>query len=330
MTSSRILTHSISSHLLPRRSFRTTFRLRAPTTRAATSVIARKTVLASTLHINPLGYPAAEPSRSIHPNFSPFSKPPFQCRRQFHNSQPLSFFDKPPSLLPWTIIAVCSSCFAYAKWAQIQLSQHGNDAPTKIIRRNFFDSLTNLREGRWWTLLTSSIMHTEAGHLLLNMFCLLVFGTDAVSSLGAGALVVTWVGAGVFGSAASLIHEKIREKKTAKSKANGVLSGDETKSHESIGSLGASGSIYGIFALLTCLLPRLPKVLVWAPVKFPAWWLLAGNAGFSVAAMHFGWLQGDGHDAHLGGMLFGVLYSVFLRSRFEGGLKSWMALKLFR
>ena len=162
------------------------------------------------------------------------------------------------------------------------------------------------------------------------MFCLLEWGTSVVSLLGAPALAVTWVGAGVFGSVAGLIYDKMIENKTAKSKANGSLSGDDTESHVHTGGLGASGSIYGIFALFTCMVPHVSMNLPMVPGSFPPWWLLAGSAGFSVAAMQFQWLPNVGHAAHLGGMLFGVLYSVFVRGRLNGGLKSWISLKLFR
>lgn len=336
MASSRMLTGSISSHLLPRRSFRTqsfTFTIphsRAPATHAATSIVARKTVPASTPQINPLGRPAARPSRSLHPNSSPFIQPPFRFRRQFHKGQPLSFFDRQPSFLPWTIIALCGSCFVYAKWTQIRLKIYHDSAPDQTIRRNFLTSLANYREGRWWTLLTPNFMHFEIWHFAVNMYAFFSFGTDAVSLLGPQALVVTWIGAGVFSSVAYLISKKIQENQTAKSKSKGSLSGDETKTYEDIGSLGASGSVYGVLTLLACMVPRSPMQLAMLSASFPLWWGVVGSAGFSIAAMQFGWLPGVAHDAHLGGMLFGALYFVFLRARMKGGLKSWIGLQLFK
>lgn len=323
MASSRLLTDSISSHLLPRHSSRTSFLVptilssRVPAIRVATSVITRKTITAWKLQINPLGHPAARPSRSPHPNFSPFFQPPIRFRRQFHNGQLLSFFETQPSFFPCAIMVVCSSCLFYMKWAQNQLRQHRNAAPLERLLRNFFNSLTNYREGRWWNLLTATIMHRTTWHFMMNMICLWEWGTTVVSLLGAPALVVTWVGAGVFASAAGLIYDKMIENKTARSKANGSLSEDDAKIHVQYGGLGASGSIFGIFALLTCMGPHVSMSIPMQRRLYPSWWLLAGSAGFSAAAMQFEWLPDVGHAAHLGGMLFGVLFSVFMRARLK-------------
>lgn len=336
MASFRMLTHSTCSHLLPRHSFRTQIRDFAiahsctPAIRAPISVTARKTVPAIAHQINLLGNSTARPSRSLYFNVSSSFQFPFQCRRLLHNGQRPSFFDRRPSFLPWTIIVVCGSCFVYSIWARAQLENHGNVAPLKSIRRNFISSLTNYREGRWWTLLTPTVMHLMPLHLLINMYCFLGFGTSVVQLLGARPLLVTWVGAGVFSSVASLIHEKWKETKAAKKKSDGFSRKDESESDKSRGGLGASGSILGMFALLTCMVPNMPMQIMMIPVSIPAWRLLAGGAVFSLAALQFGWLPGFGHDAHLGGMLFGVLYFVFLRTRGKGGLKSLIAMKFLR
>ena len=141
--------------------------------------------------------------------------------------------------------------------------------------------------------------------------------------------MVTWIGAGVFASAASLIHEKMKEGKTAKSKSNGFTN-DEAESRKDVGGVGASGSVFGVFTLLACMVPHMPLQVIILPVTISASRMLAGSAVFSLAALQFGWLPGLGHAAHLGGMLFGVLYSVVLRTRGKGGFKSLIALNLFR
>lgn len=326
MPSSRILTDSVHSCFLTRHFFRPQSRLLAiprlciPAKRAATSVTAPKTTQRT-----PLGSPAATLSLSPQFNVTPcFHQSLSQSRRLSHNGQNARIWEK-PSFLPWSIIVLCGSCFAYGYWAKYQLRNQDNAAPYEGVIRNFTSSLTNWREGRWWTLLTPTIMHTLPVHLLINMAVLRDFGTAIVQLLGARAFVITWVGAGIFSSAASLLHETMKEKKAAKSKQDGFHSWDDddktaattATTHQSSGAagLGASGSLCGIFALLTCFAPQTKMQLMFIPIPIMGWKLLLGFAGFSLAAIEFNWVPFIGHDAHLGGMVFGVLYFVLLKGR---------------
>ena len=322
MASSRILADPVRSHFLTQRFFHSqprlfaVPRLRIPARRARVSVYESKTVLISTLPITSQSNAVARLSRSPRFNFPPPFQPPFQSRL-LHNGQSPSFWDRWPSFLPLSVVVVCGSCFIYAQWAQDQSEHHDNDTHVENIRRNFGSSLTNYREGRWWTLLTPSIMHISGMHLLVNMFVLLNFGRTVGRLLGPGAFVITWVGAGVFSSATSLIYEKIREKTAAEASSSGSFDRDSTDGHQSkpgIG-IGASGSIVGMLALVTCMVPRIPMYLMMIPIPIPAWRLLAGGAAFSLAALQFEWLPGYGHAANLGGALFGVLYGLLLRGR---------------
>lgn len=141
--------------------------------------------------------------------------------------------------------------------------------------------------------------------------------------------MVTWIGAGVFASAASLIQDKMKEDKIARSKSDGSTNA-ETEKRKDIGGVGASGSIIGVFALLTCMLPHMPVQIFMLPFAISSRRMLAATAVYSIAALQFGWLPNLGHAAHLGGMAFGVLFSVILKTRGKGGFKSWIALNLFR
>lgn len=319
MASFQILTYPVRPHFMTRkfhRPYACPFSIRllhTPVRPFAIGAIESKTVPISRLRITSQSYATARPSRGPRPNVPPPFRPPVQSRPSL-TGQSSSFWDRRPSFLVWSVVVVCGSCYVYARWAEIQSKLYGNDEHVEIIIRNFMSSLTNYREGRWWTLLTSTIMHISFTHLLMNMCFLVGFRTSFIL-LGPRAFVITWLGAGVFSSAASLIHETIKEKTAAKTIFSGSFDRDNTDGHQTVGSLGASGSLVGLFALLTCMMPWQPTYLMMIPIPIPAWQLLSGGAAFSLAALQFGWLPRIGHDAHLGGAVFGVLYYVLLRGK---------------
>lgn len=321
MASSRILMDPVRFHLSNRHFFRPQSRLFAfprlciPTRRAAISVTAMENLPTSTRQIPPLGHSSHSPRLIISPSVQSAFK-----SRLLHSGQTPSFWQQHPSILPWTVVVVCGVCFAYASWAQVQQINHGNGAHVEIIQRNFTSSLTNYHEGRWWTLLTPTIMHIQPFHIIANMLCLVSLGPSVVQLFGARAFMITWVGAGVFSSAANLIPATMKERKTAgHQKWGGSPGNNGTDSRKSSGGgVGASGSMFGLFALLTCYAPRMEMQIMPIPIPIPAWGLLLGSVGLSLAALEFGWLPSLGHEAHLGGMAFGVLYYALLRGR--GGI----------
>ena len=61
-----------------------------------------------------------------------------------------------------------------------------DDDHQDFMRRNFTINLTNLKEGRIWTLVTCSFSHQSAGHLAGNLFALWLFGFKTFRVLNAG------------------------------------------------------------------------------------------------------------------------------------------------
>lgn len=276
--------------------------------RAVISVATSKFLPTSKLQINNLGHNTLRfPGRR--PLYIPsYLRPAFQSH--LPPSAPPSFWQSRPYSLPWSVALICGSCFVYSFWPR---EDEEKRIAMKLMRQNFTSSLTNFREGRWWTLLTPTFMHGSLLHLMANMAGLLSFGPEVVKMFGPGAFVITWVGAGIFASATSLIRAELKEKKPA-TKGKGVLA-FLTRNNKASGrgggergSAGASGSIFGLVALFTCFAPRAKLNVILTPVAAPAWQMMLGIVGFSVAAMEFGWLPGYDHAGHLGGMAFGLLY----------------------
>jgi membrane associated rhomboid family serine protease len=149
--------------------------------------------------------------------------------------------------------------------------------------------MRNLREGRYHTLLTSTLTHYNLTHLGLNMFALWGFGQTVVAFYGVPTFAILWVGSGIAGG---LLQSYFWVKNP-----NPYV---ETK------AMGASGSILGIFAALTCVMPMATVTLVIIPM--PMFVAAAATIGLSVGALKEGWMPYVGHADHLGGMAFGAFW----------------------
>ncbi len=69
-------------------------------------------------------------------------------------------------------------------------------------------SMRNLREGRPWTLLTSTVSHNAFPHLALNMIGLYFFGGAILSVMGGANLLAVYALGGVAGSVAHIGYER--------------------------------------------------------------------------------------------------------------------------
>ncbi|MCJ1465843.1 hypothetical protein MMC07_004462 [Pseudocyphellaria aurata] len=200
-------------------------------------------------------------------------------------------------ILLWTTFALCLGVFGYQKWAEEQFRKHKNEKPMLFIAENFVLNLSNLRAGRWWTLITYSFTHFNGIHLVFNGVGLVNFGPVVVSYFGASGFVVCWVGSALAAGAASLLWEKTRK------------SGPTVT-----GAVGASGSLFGFLTMLAFHTPMAEVGMMYIPISFPIWSSMAVTAGVSITALALSWFPHLGHAGHLGGMTFGALY-YFLRRR---------------
>lgn len=142
---------------------------------------------------------------------------------------------------------------------------------------------------RPWILLTSMFLHGGFGHLLFNMYALLVFGPLIEQRIGTKRFLGVYFAAGLLGALAFTIFEPLSS------------------------ALGASGAIMGIIGIVIMLLPKL-KVLLFFAIP-----MSMRTAGILFALFDLVGFVGGGsgiaHVAHLGGLLIGVLYGWYLLSQ---------------
>ncbi len=156
-----------------------------------------------------------------------------------------------------------------------------------------FTELFLLDANSWyqpWRFLTAIFLHGGFGHLLYNMFALVLFGSILERLIGGKRFLLVFFTSGVL---ANIIAVNFYPS-----------------------SLGASGAIFGVIGALVIVRPML---IVWAfglpmPI-FVAGILWAG--GDLIGAV--GYLSGNpinntGNLAHLSGMFFGLLLGAFYRN----------------
>ena len=161
-------------------------------------------------------------------------------------------------------------------------------------------------KGRIWTLLTSMFMHGGFTHLFVNMISLFFIGSFVEKLIGRKRFIWFYLISGLvaglffvvlayFGSAFPFTYRFFGDLSTS--------------------AVGASGAIFGLGGLLALLLPRLP-VLVFFILPMPLWVAMVFLLfGLWVVSAAFG--LPIGNTAHLGGLVVGVLYGWYLRTKYS-------------
>lgn len=160
-------------------------------------------------------------------------------------------------------------------------------------------------DGYFWTLLTSAFVHLNPTHLFVNMLSLFFIGNLVEQIIGRKRFVWFYLLAGVV---ASIVFVALAYA------APYVLYGPQIFGSVTESAVGASGAIFGLAALLTVLLPKL-RVLVFFVIPMYLWiamivllfglWILSAVGGLPI-----------GNTAHFGGLLLGLAYGFYLRSKY--------------
>jgi membrane associated rhomboid family serine protease len=187
-------------------------------------------------------------------------------------------------------VGACIGLYGYAALVSSAVrTQASSEATARMqwLHDHFVHSLKNMKEGRYYTLVTSAFMHQSVMHLAMNMIGLWGFGRLIVSSFGAPAFLVLYFGSVIAGG---LTQNYVWEK----------------RGEWNAGGLGASGGVLGVFSATACVVPRGQMGFLFIPM--PMWLGAALMVGLSVGGLQGHWLPTLGHADHLGGMAFGALW----------------------
>jgi membrane associated rhomboid family serine protease len=176
----------------------------------------------------------------------------------------------------------------------------GDKSDSGFMAQNFLVSWDALREGRYWTLITSEFSHLAFFHIFLNMFVLRSFGPILEMALGRGRFLFFYLPAAVV---ASVCHSTV---------SAFLLGAPE------LPALGASGAISGLVLLFALMFPR-ERLLIFGIIPIPAIWgavLFVGLDTWGLVAQARGGGLPIGFGAHLGGALTGLLFFLlYVRKR---------------
>ena len=180
-----------------------------------------------------------------------------------------------------------------------------------------------------WQPFTYMFMHDTSGlmHILFNMFSLWMFGSLLERVFGSKRYLIYYL---VCGLGAALVQELVWQL-TWKDMLMHSVTGPAATSVESViqaleqghgpftldefygfmGTVGASGAVFGILLAFGMIFPNMPLYLFFIPVPLKAKWVVLG---YGLLELYFG-ISGNqpgvAHFAHLGGMLAGIILILY-------------------
>lgn len=147
-----------------------------------------------------------------------------------------------------------------------------------------------------WSMLGSAFSHQDVFHLGINMYVLYQFGGPLAQWLGAERFLKIYLDGAVLASLGSLILPVLF----------GVFSG--------IPSLGASGAVFTLFGLFSCLNPNAGVGIIFIPIYFPALYVFLGTSVWNAAGLVLRWGRFD-YACHLAGSAVGAVWGWILTRR---------------
>ena len=141
---------------------------------------------------------------------------------------------------------------------------------------------------RPWTILTSMFIHNGFWHLFGNMITLFFFGRAVYQLVGPNKFMLIYFVGGIAGN---LLY---------------VLLGESLSI-----AVGASGAVYTIAGTLVVMAPNI-RVAIWGIVPMPLW---VAIILFFVIWSIPGFIPGIAWQAHLGGLVVGLVAGYFFRRR---------------
>lgn len=168
---------------------------------------------------------------------------------------------------------------------------------------------------------TYMFMHANFSHIFFNMFAVWMFGRVLEQVWGPKRFLTYYL---VCGIGAGVIQELVQfiEYTMVWSNYESVNTGLDiipmSVFLNELTTVGASGAVYGILLAFGMLFPNSQMFVFPIPVPIKAKYFVIGYAALELV---LGITGGDGvaHFAHLGGMLFGLIFIIYWRKKNGGG-----------
>jgi membrane associated rhomboid family serine protease len=162
----------------------------------------------------------------------------------------------------------------------------------------------NILQGAYlWTFLTSMFMHANFFHIFANMISLLFIGSFVEKLIGPKRYLWFYL---ISGLLSGLFF---------------VLSSLVFTSDLNTFAVGASGAIFGVAGLMAVLTPNLPLYVMFIPIPIKAKYAIPGLLVILWLISAAGNIP-IGNTAHFGGLLAGLVYGFYLRSKYKNKVRT--------
>lgn len=142
-----------------------------------------------------------------------------------------------------------------------------------------------IEQGEWYRMISAIFLHADVAHLTSNMLLLYLLGDIVERLMGHCKYFILYMGAGLLGGTVSLFYEFTRM--------------------SFVGSIGASGAIYGIVGAMLWILIRNHGRI--EEITIPKLLFIAGYS------LYHGFVSTNiDNAAHVGGLISGFLLSILL------------------
>ena len=162
-----------------------------------------------------------------------------------------------------------------------------------LVKDNLYVTL-GLQSTEWykepWTLVTSLFVHDFPWHILANMFSLYFLGSYLCNIIGDARFCAVYFAGGIIGNFFYILIEHLL-------------------GHPNSLAFGASGAIFAVAGAFMMLAPKMKVLAFPIPIPMPLWVAIIG--GFLLMSF----FPGVAWQAHLGGLLTGLIAGFFLRKR---------------
>jgi uncharacterized protein len=143
---------------------------------------------------------------------------------------------------------------------------------------------------RPWTILTAMFTHASMWHIFANMLTLYFFGRFLIVLINAKNMLLVYFVGGIVGNIFYIFLS--------------ILLGSPNSY-----AIGASGAIFALGGALTVIMPKLRVIAFPIPAPIPLW--VATLIGFIILSF----LPGIAWQAHLGGLVVGLLFGWYFRKK---------------
>lgn len=150
-----------------------------------------------------------------------------------------------------------------------------------------FDVYEILQKKDYKRLLTSGFIHVDTNHLVFNMLSLFFFAGLVEDFFGASRFLILYAGSLIGGSLLSLLLNRNNPEYLA---------------------VGASGAVSGVIMAAITLSPSM-NIYLFFTLPIPAWLYAISFIVYSIYGIGAK-RDNIGHEAHLGGAIFGILITV--------------------